>query len=210
MLGTRKSGRTATVHRLHAARQPLQHRSNGRSAADTAPTVPLHRRFRLGSRRRQPVVADDDDNDDDANNQSHDYTMHAPAGGIANTSLPPRITNERVFAKIDQSRHDAKSRSANPSLTYQRYIQRVARKMFAGAGMSTSTRCRITLNDFTAEMFELLVEQAAQMVKSTDRQTLSEWDIQQAVKIVLGPGLADVTNDFARRKLAEYRQNRRQ
>lgn len=197
MLTTRKTGRSAALHRFR-----------DRNAASAA----SGRRRLRGSRR--PRVAAAAAADATGIDQSHDYSVHQSAnetlaGGMADTSLPPRIRNERVFARIDQSRRDSKSRSANPSITYQRYIQRMARAMFADNRMSTSQRSRVTLNDFSAEMFELLAEQASQMVKSTDRQTLSAWDIEEAVKIVLGPGMACDANAFARRKLAEYRQNRR-
>lgn len=123
----------------------------------------------------------------------------------ASTALPARMTCERVYERLDQTRRYRRNRHrlANPLVRYNRYIKRMAHDMFGGCA-SLSNRSCVTLSDFTAEMFEMLAEQAGHMVRTAGRRTLGSWDVEQAMRLVLGRDLAQDADAFAKRKLAEY------
>lgn len=78
------------------------------------------------------------------------------------------------------------SRTAN----YYRYIKKLINHIYSNREKQITTSAIITLNDFSNQMFELLVELASEMVRATERKTLGQWDIQSATRILLSKGLA--------------------
>lgn len=91
---------------------------------------------------------------------------------------------------------------------YYRYIKKLVKHLFPNHEKLVSSSGKITLNDFSNQMFELITDLASDLIKKTQRQTLSHWDLQAAVRIVLPKGLALDANAFACKKLENLRQSR--
>lgn len=134
-------------------------------------------------------------------------TMHSlgDASSIAYDGLQlSPLTRQPASSALKTMHRDDHTASS----TYYRYIQKLVRIAFPDHERALSGAGKTTLNDFTHQMFELIAELASEMLKSTDRRTMTEWDIHSAARLLLPGGLLVDAHAFAVDKMDKLRQSR--
>lgn len=114
----------------------------------------------------------------------------------------------QLSPKLPPPSASADKKLTGRQITYHRYINKLVKHLYPNHEKGMSTSGKATLNDFSNQMFELITELASEMVKMTERQTLSQWDLQSAARIVLPTGLAAHANAFAIKRMENMRQNK--
>lgn len=194
-------------------------------------TAEIARLTRSRSKHVRSIFSDPDDSmqpERPAANRSIEYSLrfHSDPGSTvaddtlnnSSTALPARISAAGILHKIDATAarpvrtvggQRRRKPSGKPMVSYERYIGRVLRSVYGGDTTTRLSRmARTALSDFVVEMFDMLAEQSAMMVRASKHHTLDVWDVQQALRIVLPPGLAWDANARGVQHWSEYRRSR--
>lgn len=187
-----------TRHRLRARKIHfrLPHRTPSKSIGLKKAAIPAVQRVK----QYQRSIFDSSADTSDIKN------VLAPADDMCACPMVPSMPPKPKPVVSVRRRQQDDQMFASPTTRYTRYISRLTKQMYPGRTMTTSTLGKITLNDFSNAMFECITELAKEMVQATERHTITDWDVQSAVRIILPPGLACDANAFALKSLHVYLQ----
>ncbi|KAK6936128.1 Histone H2A/H2B/H3 [Dillenia turbinata] len=88
---------------------------------------------------------------------------------------------------------------------YQRYVYKVLKQVHPDMGISS--KAMTVMNNFMCDMFERIAAESARLLKNTGRQTLSSWEIQGAVKLILPGELGKHAMAEGTKALSNYMSN---
>lgn len=113
-----------------------------------------------------------------------------------------RTTHSRAAGGVQRQRSEKAKSRAKRKESYAIYIYRVLKQVHPETGISS--KAMSIMCDIMMDMFERLAKEAAQLMASNKKRTISSWNFQSAVRLVLPGQLSEYANNLGTLALNKY------